>query len=58
MIESNLQDEALFMSVANNNKTNAYSLGIATYLHYKHNNFCYSDDLKPMYLKKSSAEQL
>jgi len=56
VIESELKDQAIFISDVTKNKTNAFQVGLATYSHYQKNQFCYSEDLKPMYLKKSSAE--
>lgn len=56
MIESELKDQAIFISEIEKNKTHAFQVGLATYSHYQENQFCYSEDLKPMYLKKSSAE--
>ena len=56
MIESKLGHQAIFSNRPEHNKASAFNLGIATYFHYKENQFCYSEDLEPMYLKKSAAE--
>lgn len=57
MIESELKENAKFITDMNQNKTNAFQVGLATYSHYQKDNFCFSEDLAPMYLKKSSAEE-
>lgn len=56
MIESELKEKVSFVREIEKNKTHAYSVGLATYSHYQKQDFCYSEDLEAMYLKKSSAE--
>lgn len=54
MIQSELKNNAIF--VENENCTNSTHIGLATFRHYKDCKSCNSNELKPMYLKKSSAE--
>lgn len=56
MIQSKLHEQAIFIPKIEKNKTHAFYVGLATYAHYQKNEFCDSNDLQPMYLKKSSAE--
>ena len=54
MIQSELKNNAIF--IENENCTDATHIGLASYRHYQDGKYCSSNELKPMYLKKSSAE--
>ena len=54
MIQSELKNDTIF--VENGNCTDSTHIGLATFRHYQDGKSCNPNELKHMYLKKSSAE--
>jgi len=54
MIQSELKNTTIF--IEDRNLTDATHIGLASYRHYKDGKYYDSNTIKPMYLKKSSAE--